>query len=118
MHIHQYETRDHEPHNGEIVRSRLLKRPNGTFDSVEEAIAWYAQWLDKTPRPPSCWGADGEEAGKLRKLEFTRSALGHASDVVDGFWSGGGFIKLMFIPCPVRKVPGYPSDYPCPIGRG
>jgi hypothetical protein len=115
-HIHQYEYREAEPRNSEIVRSRLEGRPRKTFETIDEAITWYEEWVNENPRPAASWGRDGEAVRKPSMIEFTRRTLEQGSEVVDGFWSGQ-YVSITLIPCPLRKIPGYPSDYPCPLGR-
>lgn len=114
QHIHQYEYREPRPRNNEIVRERLRGKPRRTFETVDDALAWYAGWTDEVQRPASSWGTDGEAAGKARKLAFTREALDRGGDVVDGFWSGPQHIAATLIPCPPRVIPGFPKPPPCP----
>lgn len=117
QHIHQYEYREPQPRNSEIVRERLRQRPGKTFESVDEAVAWHAAWVDEVQRPAGYWGAEGAEARKPRLLEFVRGQLEHGADVVDSFWSGPQVIAATLIPCPPRAIPGFPEPPPCPLGR-
>lgn len=117
QHIHQYEYREPQPRNSELVRDRLRSRPKRTFDTVEEAVKWHEKWIGEVRRPAGYWGEDGELARVPRLLEFTRSQLEHGGDVVDSFWSGGEVIAATLIPCPPREIPGFPKAPPCPVGR-
>lgn len=117
QHIHQYEYREPQPRNSEIVRERLRQRPRRTFETVDEAAAWHAEWINEVQRPAGYWGADGEGERKPRLLEFVRSQLEQGSDVVDSFWSGPQVIAATLIPCPPRFIPGFPEPPPCPLGR-
>lgn len=116
-HIHQYEYREPQPRNSELVRDRLRGKPRRTFETVDEAVAWHAGWIDEVPRPAGHWGSDGESARKPGLLEHTRSQLEGGKEVVDGFWSGMQHIAATLIPCPPRPIPGFPKPPPCPLGR-
>lgn len=117
QHIHQYEYREPQPRNSELIRDRLRQRPKRTFETIDDAVAWHKEWMAEVQRPASCWGSDGEESRKTGKLEFTRSQLELGNDVVDGFWSGPQHIAATLIPCPPRVIPGFPAPAPCPTGR-
>lgn len=117
QHIHQYEYREPQPRNSELVRERLRERPKRTFETVDAAVAWHKGWMDEVPRPAGYWGSDGEESRKVVKLEFTRAQLEHGLEVVDSFWSGPQVIAATLIPCPPRVIPGFPAPPPCPQGR-
>lgn len=56
MHYHQYEYREPQPRNSELVRNRLNGRPKRTFETVDEAVAWHEQWMGEVPRPLGYWG--------------------------------------------------------------
>lgn len=116
-HIHQYEYREPQARNSELVRDRLRQRPKRTFETVDEAVAWHEGWIGEVKRPAGSWGADGEEVRKAGLLEFTRSQLEHGNEVVDSFWSGPEVIAATLIPCPPRVIPGFPVPPPCPLGR-
>ncbi len=117
MHVHQYEYREPQPRNSELVRDRLHQRPKRTFETADEAVTWHEKWISDVKRPAGYWGADGEEVRKPRLLEFTRSELEHGNHVVDSFWNGGEVIAATLIPCPPRVIPGFPTPPPCPLGR-
>lgn len=117
QHIHQYECREPQPRNSDLVRDRLRARPRRTFETVDEAVAWHDGWISEVQRPAGYWGADGEEMRKPGLLAFTRSQLEQGSEVVDGFWSGPQYIAATLIPCPPRVIPGFPKPPPCPLGR-
>lgn len=55
-HYHQYEYREPQPRNSELVRDRLRQRPKQTFETIDAAVAWHAQWMSEVPRPPGYWG--------------------------------------------------------------
>lgn len=117
MHIHQYEYREPQPRNSELVRDRLRQRPRRTFETVDEAVAWHKEWIGEVQRPAGYWGADGEEARKTGLLEFTRTQLECGNEVVDSFWSGPQVIAATLIPCPPRPIPGFPEPPRCPTGH-
>lgn len=54
QHIHQYEYREPQPRNSELVRDRLRQRPKRTFDTVDDAVAWHEKWMAEVQRPASC----------------------------------------------------------------
>lgn len=116
MHIHAYEEREPTPRN-DAVLNRLAKRPMETFETVEDAVAWHAHWIEDNPRPASHWGLhESEEEGKRSKVDFTRHELERGGERVDFYWSGQ-HVMLLFIPCPAREIPGFPKPPPCPLGR-
>lgn len=117
MHVHQYEYREPQPRNSEIVRDRLRQGPRETFWTVDEAVLWHEKWIAEVMRPAGYWGSDGEEARRPRLLAHTRYSLEHGKEVVDSFWSGGQVICATLIPCPPIVIPGFPEPPPCPIGK-
>jgi hypothetical protein len=117
MHFHQYEYREPQPRNSEIVRERLRGRPRRTFETIDEVVAWHEAWTNEVPRPAGYWGPDGEAARKLRLLAFVRRELEMGNCVVDSFWSGPQVISVTHIPCPLRPILGFPDPPPCPLGR-
>jgi hypothetical protein len=117
QHFHQYEYREPQPRNSELVRERLRERPRKTFETVADAVAWHEGWINEVPRPAGYWGTDGEAVRKPVLLDFVRHQLEHGNVVVDSFWSGPQVIAVTHIPCPLRPIPGFPDPPPCPLGR-
>lgn len=117
MHYHQYEYREPQPRNSELVRDRLHQRPKRTFGTVDDAVAWHEGWIGEVKRPAGCWGPDGEAERAPRLLAFVRSQLEHGQHVVDSFWNGGEVIAATLIPCPPRMIPGFPEPPRCPTGH-
>jgi len=116
-HYHQYEYREPQPRNSELVRERLRQHPKQTFETVDEAATWHEQWIGEVKRPAGYWGDDGEAERVPRLVAFTRSQLEHGQEVVDAFWNGPEVIAATLIPCPARAIPGFPEPPPCPQGR-
>lgn len=83
------------------------------FETVDEATAHYAQWIEDNPRLDSAYGSDDPKERRASKVEYTRKWLAGGSDVVDGFYTPGGeYVSATYIPCPTLD-----GKWTCPLGR-